>query len=638
MKKLKGILLISLFTIAMIFLVQNYSYADSDFSYKSMDYDVKVNEDGSMDVVETWTVKINGTTNTLFKNFEKDKSKFSSISNVRVTEVSKSGKETDLDRIYNEMYHVTTDRYYAMSVSGNKFEIAWGVNEDSGTKTYKMYYTVNDCVKVYNDCADIYWKFVNNTSGNTVKAVTGKIELPSSVSDIENLKVWGHGNVNGSTERSSKDTIKFNAKNYNSDYLEVRVVVTEEDMFYGATRIYEDKLDEILEYEKELADKANFEKIVRMVIAIFVITVIYVINILIFLRAIKKKKILKETPKKVPTQVYDYFRDFPRKDDTPAQVAFLHYFNAGRAGGTNVGKVISATMLDLCLKKYLKFEVNNAEKVSQNEKIKIIIDKEKNEEGLLESESQVLKLLKLASKTTDSITMKEFEKYAKSNSTSFYAVASTIDSKALKEEAEVGNYSKEEAKKGTKYTMSITLSIMLMIGELILGINIISLLAPIFILALIPSAIFLIYNIVISARVVSRFNGLTQLGVDEQEKLRALKKYMEEFSLIKDREVPELVLWEKYLVYATTMGVADKVLQQLKVVYPQLTTDQDIMRNTSYLYMMSNNNFGNSFISSINSSVNKAYTASAPSSSSGGGGGFSGGGGGGGGGGCSGGR
>ena len=34
-------------------------------------------------------------------------------------------------------------------------------------------------------------------------------------------------------------------------------------------------------------------------------------------------------------------------------------------------------------------------------------------------------------------------------------------------------------------------------------------------------------------------------------------------------ELPALVLWEEYMVYATAMGIADKVSEQLEIAYPQ---------------------------------------------------------------------
>ena len=89
------------------------------------------------------------------------------------------------------------------------------------------------------------------------------------------------------------------------------------------------------------------------------------------------------------------------------------------------------------------------------------------------------------------------------------------------------------------------------------------------------------------------------------------------------REVPELVIWEKYLVYATVFGIADKVIKQLKIVYPNFEeiTSSNLSTYT-YMNLMVNTNFNRSFTNSINTSMSSVY-----SSGSGSGGGFSGGGG-----------
>lgn len=117
--------------------------------------------------------------------------------------------------------------------------------------------------------------------------------------------------------------------------------------------------------------------------------------------------------------------------------------------------------------------------------------------------------------------------------------------------------------------------------------------------------------------------------MNEKEEWLGLKRYMAEFSLMKEKEVPELVLWEKYLVYATVFGISEKVLKQLKVVYPQIS-DEEYMNSHgyTYMYLMYSGSFNNSFLSSLNTSVGSAYTAVTNySSGSGSGGGFSSGGG-----------
>ena len=119
---------------------------------------------------------------------------------------------------------------------------------------------------------------------------------------------------------------------------------------------------------------------------------------------------------------------------------------------------------------------------------------------------------------------------------------------------------------------------------------------------------------------------------------KGLKNYMDDFSLLKDKQVPDLVLWEKYLVYATAFGISKKVIEQLKVVYPQMSDPNYYNnRNYTYLYLMSDTRFGDNFIGNIDNMMKSAYNAasnaytaahSSDSSGSGGGGGFSGGGGG----------
>ena len=132
-----------------------------------------------------------------------------------------------------------------------------------------------------------------------------------------------------------------------------------------------------------------------------------------------------------------------------------------------------------------------------------------------------------------------------------------------------------------------------------------------------------IINCSVLVMIASRNNGLTQKGIDEKEKWNGLKKYMEDFSMLNEREVPDLVLWEKYLVFATVFGISDKVIKQLKVRYPELNDEEYLRSHYTYMYMISaNNNFN--FISSMNSSIGSVTNYS---SGSGSGGGFSSGGG-----------
>ena len=47
-----------------------------------------------------------------------------------------------------------------------------------------------------------------------------------------------------------------------------------------------------------------------------------------------------------------------------------------------------------------------------------------------------------------------------------------------------------------------------------------------------------------------------------------LKHFLEDFTLIADKQIKELPLWDEYLVYATLFGIADKVCDNFAEVYP----------------------------------------------------------------------
>ena len=61
------------------------------------------------------------------------------------------------------------------------------------------------------------------------------------------------------------------------------------------------------------------------------------------------------------------------------------------------------------------------------------------------------------------------------------------------------------------------------------------------------------------------------------EQMAGLKKFLKEFTLIKEREAIEVNLWNEYLMYAQIFGIAEEVANQFKKLYPEIITDMDNM-------------------------------------------------------------
>lgn len=603
--------LLFLFT---LFLLGNISVYAGDLELLNLDYHVTLNADGTANVTESWDIAIEDT-NTLFKTFELDSSKYSGITDVSLIETT-NGTRTNFSRIFTEKYHVDNHCFYALINSKKQFEIAWGVHEENNNtrRKFEMTYTILDAVKNYTDISEFYWQFISTSSAIPVKKVTGSITLPSPILVEEDFRIWAHGPLNGTITKTSNSTAYFEVEDLPSNtMLETRVVTPTYVFANNANVSSSHKLPNILEQEQTWAEEANrkreaIAKRKNGIIAFFILTnIIGIIPSILLLKKIKEyQKQLQKAPNFKATSPSKYYRDIPNEKASPAQAAFVYYFKTSSLS-YHIPEVISATLLDLCMKKYLTFEMLENKK----KEIKITLLPNREDSLLLKDERVIYQMLEKVSPNRE-FTMKEFEKYAKSHSSSFLKQYELIAPYAKSEVEAQGNYDTTLIKQYENWALKEIGFIFLTIVSLAMIVNII------------PSILCCIY----CSKIAKRYHTLTQKGVEEKEAWIGLKHYMEDFSMMDQKEVPELPLWEKYLVYATAFGISDKVLEQLKVVYPQLTDEQYMTSHGYYyLYWMSYGNFSNNFIHRMNHSITTTYNSINYSSGSGSGGGFSSGGG-----------
>ena len=94
-------------------------------------------------------------------------------------------------------------------------------------------------------------------------------------------------------------------------------------------------------------------------IIFFVVVVIVCVLLSVFsiLRAIKQANKFKGKTKYKPTQELEYYRDLPRENATPAQSLYVYFETKSGIADNDIGKVVSATLLNLNLKKHLEFQV-----------------------------------------------------------------------------------------------------------------------------------------------------------------------------------------------------------------------------------------------------------------------------------------
>lgn len=62
---------------------------------------------------------------------------------------------------------------------------------------------------------------------------------------------------------------------------------------------------------------------------------------------------------------------------------------------------------------------------------------------------------------------------------------------------------------------------------------------------------------------VNKNNILTQNGRKQRKQLLELKNYINEYSLMKDRDLAASFIWDKYLAYATAFGIPSKITSEI---------------------------------------------------------------------------
>lgn len=619
-----------------------------------LDYDVSVNRDGSINVVETWDVYVKDT-GTLFKNFSLSNYLYGNITDVKVKDLENN---LELTQIYQEVYHVENNLFYALDVGGDVFEIAWGtgMSGSSGNRKYQVSYKIEDVITSYYDCQEFYWKFIEERKNAIpVKSLTGKITLPQGVQNIENLKVWGHGQVNGNIETTSNDTIEFKINNLRPGaMLEVRVVTTENifDVSENKQRQYHN-IDKIIGEETQWANETNRQSMITRSIIIAVYMIVLIIYIV---KSIKYRKINKKENDGIIKKELKYYREIPREgDSTPNEAVYLYHFEKEKLETSTVqSEMVASTILNLCLKKIITLETEG-----ENIYISII----GNGESLKKEEYQVYKLLKEASKGKEKLEIKELNEYAKKHYSNYSVYINNMVNETRNELYNMQYIDKKEENtyrqsKSANMFFNGILCIYVFLLTFLAIIHIPSFQIPVdislaigwreslttFTIGILPLIIVILYSLYLKSKIENKIAVITQKGYDEKIQWEALKRFLEDYSLLEEKEIPQLAIWEKYLVYATAFGIANKVIDQMKAKYPTVfledTWDEEMKKNYPIIYFSANpiyystHTIGTSTISMLDQGVSRAYSTSvaqiaihSASSGSGGGGGFSGGGG-----------
>ena len=109
-------------------------------------------------------------------------------------------------------------------------------------------------------------------------------------------------------------------------------------------------------------------------------------------------------------------------------------------------------------------------------------------------------------------------------------------------------------------------------------------------------------------KISKKYILLTQFGENEYAKWRGLYNFLNSKTLMEERTIIELPLWEKYLVYATAFGISEKIIKAIDIRCPEAYTSE-ILNSNSYCRSSSFRTSSHSFRTSTHHahSVSRSY-------------------------------
>ena len=518
---------------------------------------------------------------------------------------------------------------YLLKTEGGQMVIDWSISALDEVRTFDVSYRVKNAVKVHDDAAELYRKFIGEANGNQIPAVQVNLKLPAGSEKYrqgEDIRIWGHGPLNGEVNFAGPSQVVWKVTDLPAyTFVEGRVVMP--TALFGtapaSARTGKTALTAILAEEEGWAKNANQER--------FKARAEYAGGAGILGGTLAGLLLLwRRFGRRHPTTFDgDYYRDLPAPY-SPAELSVLWNYKKMQA------QDLTATILDLARRRFIRLDQENVEvrrllgsKEVTTYRITFLPPPDpaaarKPEDAVLQPhEQELLEFLRdEVGEGRESLCLTDVENFSKQKGQEFYGFWKEWTSGLITRGEERGFF--DSRGHMTLWTVLGGIALFIL-GTYLVGRSVV-----------VGVSMVISGGLLLSIPLL--FKRRSTAGQEDYVRWQAFKRFLEDFSEMERHEIPSLIIWEHYLVYAVTLGVAKEVIKQLEVVFPNLQ-DGDYHFGYGWItyghYNGMNNLYG--FFDSIGDSIAKAFTTaekavSKSSSGSGGGGGFSGGGGGGGGG------
>ena len=635
-RKYLMILILSIFVISCVIPIIGFSFGlfesggSSNFDHYKTDIDIVVNTDGSITQTEKYYFRwSNQESREMYISIPWDKA-IKMDSDLFVVKID-GNIATKAESYYNGRQEAaaTTDNNFAqywdsssvldsvksLKEDGREPSANWGMFEinafyklaSQGEHIVEFCYEVEDIFNKYDDCVDFYYKVFTHFSEDQ-KNLTVNVTMPTG-SLQSKTRIYGHGDPNGVASFNGNNAIFTSSMLRANTMFEIRVVNEQVELYTEMTAKTTNTFSSILTEEQKFYDDTQrailFGKVqIGIICLMAACTVFYVV---FRIKLLKRNK---------PNFNEIYVRDIPTIK--PNLVATLgNYYKMRKAKFSNK---ITATILNLAFKKVIAIE--------EGENKDLIFVFRGKKRILTGFEKNVYDLLYLNAKRTGWVTLKEIKK----SLSKFSGRNSTLMEQALANDKDDFNCPKYVDVNMTKQNFKWRIiPVFLVLGFILINV-VLSIIAADFLNMGVTIFVGVVAIAVLIYLAIKLPKSLTVIGEDEHTKVKALKRFYTDMTLLKERQALELSIWEQHLVYATALGVAKKVIKELEVRMQDMSISTDF---STLIYINTFSSCGglSSSFSSISTSISSTVSPSSFSGSSdggsGGGGGFSGGGGGG---------
>lgn len=566
MKKLLPSIFISIGVIVVtlvlyLFQCKVIDFNDNELSVSEHEMRVDINEDGSMYIVEDVTLELDSYWNYVIKDIgyaknEKVEDQLGfEINNARST----FDEGSFVCRVYNEKgkeikpnilnnYDLDQSKY-------RSFKISSPGNFVTGVRMHYEYRILN-AVTVYEDVAELNWILIDYWDYLT-SDIDIDINLPAST-DLSSVKFFGHG-------VARKNAVEQNGRNFDIDIdklhsgelIEVRILFNKEAISQvdESKIVHHDAKEAILTIEENIALE---QAALRKTYYTSMIVVLSLFGVMVVLVIFKARSVyVKYDKERVSDFDSPYYRELPGSY-TPAEMGMLVNFN-------ELGKnELEATLLDLIRRKYIILDLNGCTTLDENPNYKLILDTSKDQSELKEHERKLISWFFESIADSNELTLDEIDAYLKveSNANKYLRNSKEWGHAVLRESSKQDFFDDvRDAKKHSFF--AIALAFIVAFASFLA-----STLAGFYEGLIVMGFAFSVG--IIFAFYVNQIKRRSYQGNEDYVRWMAFKNFLMDFSSFDDYPMPSIVIWEHYLVYATELGIAETVEEQMRLKFKKM--------------------------------------------------------------------